>query len=332
MKYITYYLSVFVVLIIIFPMLIVKGCSVNNVKPPDITEEEESPRVSVKLLVKRENRVEEMELEEYLRGVVAAEMPAAFETEALKAQAVAARSYAYAKITSQEKKDEHPDVDLCSEATCCQAWISRDEAYKKWGLISAYFYWNKIIRAVNETRGMILTYNGMPICPLYHANGGGRTEDATEVWAGEYQPYHVSVESRGDETGKEYTSRVEISKKAFIERLRGRYGAFNIREEDLPEGLKIIDYTVGGRVRNIDVCGIVLKGTEFREIFSLKSANFRIEEKDEDTLEIITTGYGHGVGMSQRGAQFMAQNGSTYEEILKHYYTGVDITDINSLQ
>jgi stage II sporulation protein D len=333
MKKIVCYILLMIVIIILLPLLIVKGCSFEQPDTPQehpLLEEE----IKVRVYIAPEEKTVEMELEEYLKGVVTAEMPAEFEPEALKAQAVAARTYVYGRIKKiyTPKDNSHVEADICTDPTHCQAWVSEADAKKKWGIFSANKYWKKIVKAVAETRHIIITYNDKIVNPVFHSNSGGRTENAEDVWDGSGEPYLKSVVSSGEEAYPDYQYTISIKESDFCGILREQYPEIILNEEDILNDIEILDYTEGGRVKIIKIGNVEIKGTEFRKLFSLRSANFKIEEGESDCLKITTIGYGHGVGMSQWGANNLAKNGGTYEEIIKYYYLGVDLKTIEEYE
>ena len=278
----------------------------------------------INVLHKEEGKVEKMKLDNYLYGVVSAEMPASFETEALKAQAVVARTYTIYKIINNNKK--HGNADICDDPNCCQAWISKDNRLKKWSEENRNIYWNKIVNCVDTTQGKIITYGDKPINAFFHANSGGATEAPINVWGGNGYPYLQTVETSGEDAYKGYSSNASFTKEEFIEKIRKYHEDFKINFDD-KDCIKIKEYTEGNRVKVVKIGNLNLSGVEVRNIFSLRSANFSIELKgNEIKFEVI--GYGHGVGMSQTGADSLAKQGKTYEEIIKHYYTGVKIENI----
>lgn len=279
---------------------------------------------TVKLLHSKNNEIQEIDLDEYLYGVVAAEMPASFELEALKAQAVVARTYTIYKI--QNDANKHEGANICDDSTCCQAWISKEDRFAKWEEKSRQENWDKIVEAVNSTQGKIILYDGKPINAFFHSNSGGITETTANVWGGDDYPYLQSVETSGESSYSQYHSEVSLSKQTFIDKLKEKYDDFNIdfNEDDC---IKILEYTDGNRIKKIKIGNKELSGVEVRTILGLKSANFKITLEGEN-VKCVVTGYGHGVGMSQTGADSMAKKGSNYEEIIKHFYTGVEIKDI----
>lgn len=279
---------------------------------------------TIKLLHKSTGETQELPLDEYLYGVVSAEMPASFETEALKAQAIVARTYTLYKIINSNKK--HGESDICDDSTCCQAWISKEDRLEKWAEDDRNTYWSKIVNAVNSSQGKIITYEGKPINAFFHANSGGATEAPVNVWGGTGYPYLQTVTTSGEDAYSQYDSKVTVTKKEFEEKIKNLHSDFEIdfKEE---ECIKIEEYTEGNRVKTIKVGNLKLSGVEMRNIFELRSANFKIAIGGNN-IKFEVIGYGHGVGMSQTGADSLAKQGKSYEEIIKHYYTGVEIENM----
>jgi len=278
---------------------------------------------TIKLLHTDSQEVQEVDLEEYICNVVSAEMPADYELEALKAQAVAARTYTIYRITQEEKK--HENADICNESTCCQAWISKEDRLAKWEEDKREANWNKIVKAVEETKGKVITYEGSPINAFFHSNSGGTTEVPINVWGGSGYPYLQVVETSGEEGYSQYKSEVSLTKLELESVIKQGYPDFQIDylQED---AIKILEYTSSNRVKTLKLGNIQVSGVEARKLLGLKSANFEVTI-NEDNVIFSVIGYGHGVGMSQTGANTMAQNGATYEEIIKHFYVGVEIEE-----
>jgi stage II sporulation protein D len=255
--------------------------------------------MSVTVLVNGEPR--DMSLGDYLTGVLLGEMPASFELEALKAQAVAARTYTLRRLGQGDELSDDPAV--------CQAYVDPENAQEKLGED-----WESLLlglrQAVQETDGQVLTYEGELISATYFSSAGGRTESAQAVWGGEV-PYLVSVESPEEPS----SSTVSVDRETFLETL-------GITET----GVSSVTYTEGGGVNTMVIGGKTVSGTELRSLFGLKSTQFTME-LTEDTVEFLVQGNGHRVGLSQYGAQALAQEGKTYVEILQWYYTGVEITE-----
>lgn len=278
----------------------------------------------VKLFHKDTEKIETLKLDEYLYGVVSAEMPASYEVEALKAQAIVARTFTIYKIINSSGK--HNGADICDNSTCCQAWISKENRLSKWDEQNRESYWNKIVNAVNSTQGKIITYDGKPINAFFHANSAGATETPVNVWGGSGYPYLQSVTTSGEDAYSGYSSSVEVTKKEFESKIKENHSDFEIdfSKEDC---IKIKEYTDGNRVKTIQVGNLELSGVEIRTIFSLRSANFTVTISD-DKIKFEVLGYGHGVGMSQTGADSLAKEGNNYEDIIKHFYTGIEIEDM----
>ena len=276
---------------------------------------------TIKLLHSETGQIEEINLEEYLYGVVSSEMPANFEIEALKAQAVVARTYTIYQINNNSSK--HENADICDNYACCQAWISKEDRISKWNEEEAESNWNKIVEAVNSTSGKVITYDGKPINAFFHSNSGGVTESSTAVWGGIDFPYLKSVETAGEEGYKQYSSQVQFSKQELLNKIKEKYQDCEI-DFSQQNCIEILEYTTSGRVKTIKFGNKEIAGTEARTILGLKSTNFTFSINGE-IVTFSVTGYGHGVGMSQTGADSMAKAGANYEEIIKHFYTDVEI-------
>lgn len=275
----------------------------------------------IKLLHKDTNEVEEVNLDDYIACVVSAEMPVNYDIEALKAQAIVARTYTIYKITTSKK---HDNADICDKSTCCQAWISKEDRLRKWKKEGSNENWNKIIQAVNDTVGKIITYEGKPINAFFHANSGGRTEVPFYVWGGSGYPYLQVVETAGEENYSQYKSEVEFTKKEFEEKVKEKHKDFKIDYKE-KNCIEIEERDKSNRVVTVKLGNLKLSGVETRTLLGLRSANFEVEIKD-DNIKFSVIGYGHGVGMSQTGADALAKQGKNYEEIIKHFYMGVEIT------
>ena len=279
---------------------------------------------TIKLLHTETNEVEEVDLDTYLYGVVSAEMPASFEEEALKAQAVVARTYTIYKIVNNDGK--HGEADICDDSACCQAWISEDNRKEKWNEDERENNWNKIVNAVNSTRGKIITYNGEPINAFFHSNSGGETETPVNVWGGSDYPYLQTVATSGEDAYSQYSSEATFSKEEFEEKIKEVHSDFEIDFSN-DDCIKIEEHTEGNRVKTIKIGNLELSGVEVRNIFGLRSANFKVTVEEEN-IKFEVTGYGHGVGMSQTGADSLAKEGKTYEDIIHHYYTDMEIENM----
>lgn len=306
--------SVFIGLLAPFSIL----STVDKLEPisPDIfqeTAQEHQDIVSLMIPVLQDDgQVIMMDLDQYLTGVVLAEMPAAFEEEALKAQAVVARTYTMNRIDSGGK---HLQGAICMDPACCQAYCDPDSYLQKGNQTECL---EKIKNAVLSTSGSVLMYQGKYIDATYFSCSGGRTEDAVAVW-GTDVPYLQAVDSPGEEEASHYTDTVEFSIKDFKQMLG--------IDEKVMLRIGNITYTDGSGVATIEISGTTFKGTELRQILKLRSTVFVIQVLG-DVVSITTKGYGHRVGMSQYGAQAMALEGIKYPQILQYYYTGATLDRI----
>ncbi|WP_244833683.1 stage II sporulation protein D [Clostridium sp. BJN0001] len=280
----------------------------------------------VKLYDSKNGKVLNIDLEEYVMGVVCAEMPAEFNEEALKAQAVAARTYYMSKRKTKCTVAKKYGGEICATAHC-QAYMSKEERMSLWSKKKADEYWDKIKDAVSETEGEILTYdNKLVEYPEYFAISPGKTEDCADVFSFNV-PYLKSEESKGEEIAPKYSSEKSISMDEFINTIKSKYPSCNINRSNFKDIVKICDFTGSGAVKNMLIGNEKIKGSKFRSLFSLNSTDFKLEYTS-DKVNVYCTGYGHNVGMSQWGANVLAKKGYSYEEILKHYYNGVDIDKI----
>lgn len=327
MQKIFIYILILVLLCFIIPILFTKRNEIKDVIEKNEKNKEEvydyGKYNKIRLLHSSTGEVEELDLDMYLLGVVSSEMPVNFEEEALKAQAVVARTYTIYKIVNGSK---HENADICDDPKCCQAWISKNDRLNKWKEEERENNWLKIENAVNTTKGKIITYEGKPINAFFHANSGGTTDTATAVWGGTNYPYLQAVQTSGEDTYTQYSSLLSISKEEFISKIKKYHSDFSI-DFNKENQIEILEYTEGNRVKTIKIGNVNLSGTEIRNIFGLKSAKFEIKIQDNN-VKFNVIGYGHGVGMSQTGADSMAKQGKSYEEIIKHYYTNVEIMNV----
>ena len=285
--------------------------------------EETAPKKAERLLADSEysikllcgDEVIELSASDYITGVVAAEVPVAFMPEALKAQAVAARTYLQRALNGSSK---HDNADICSSPDCCQAYKSDDELKEKWG--KNYDKFIKVVKtAVEETDGEYLSYEGEPAMAVFHSSSNGQTEDSDAIW-GDY-PYLVSVSS--PETEKDvpnYISTLTLRDIDFRDTILYLKPEADMTA-DADEWIEKTDVDQSGRVASMTIGGVKFTGRELRELFSLRSTAFEIKHENGE-FKFIVTGYGHGVGMSQYGANVMAKGGADYKEILSHYYPG----------
>lgn len=261
----------------------------------------------------------ELSLESYAEGVTAAEIPADFPREALRAQAVAARTYALCKL-SRGRPEAHPDADLCDDYRHCAAYRSPTvSVFGSDGL-------SPIHAAVRDTEGEILTSEGAPIAAVFHCVSGPRTESAADVW-GEDVPYLQSVVSPGGTAFDGYESAVTVSADEFREKAGAAFPSADLSGAPATWFKASVRSDAGG-IKTVKLGGVTVEGTAVRELFGLRSTNFTITTT-ADSLTFHTIGYGHGVGLSQYGAKYMAENGSDYREILAHYYPGTELVSLN---
>ena len=293
---------IFTFFIIIIPYFILNLYS-KNIKEIEL-KTDENIKVRVKRLQK--DKIDEIELNEYGLGVLAGEMPVYFDSEALKAMSVAARTFALYKI-SKGKSIKTTVSDQC--------YIDNDKMKSKWK--SNYNkYYTKISNAVNDTKGEYMTYNDKVIIAFYFSISNGKTENVENVFSQKLD-YLVSVDSSWDKKSNYNEKKIKIKVIDFLKKL-------NIKDNKIYD-IKI-DRSSTNRVNNIKINNSNYKGTKFRSLLGLRSTDFNITY-DNDFVYIHTVGYGHGVGMSQYGANYMAYDGYSYDEILKHYYTGIKITN-----
>ena len=267
-----------------------------------------APEKSVPIRFQSDSGWAVKDLEEYLVGVVLAEMPASFEEEALKAQAVVARTYG---VRALEGKSKHPEGDICGNAACCQGYLDPVD----YGGTEEQL--QKVRNAVHATSGEVLTYDRELIEATYFSCSGGATEDAVAVW-GTDVPYLQSVESPGKENATYYVDGVEFTLEEFL-------SCLDLDLEGTPASwLGEVTYTAGGGVDTMVIGGKYFTGLELRQKLNLRSTAFEVQA-EADGMTFTTKGYGHRVGMSQYGADAMAVLGRGYEEILSHYYQGTEL-------
>lgn len=305
----------------LFPGVVLRiGLAVAEPKPvimqvvPETSEPVPEMIADWKIPVLFTDTVVEMELESYLVGVVLAEMPASFEEEALKAQAIVARTYAMKRVTEGIR---HEKGAVCTDPGCCQAYRNPED----FGGTNDDL--QKVTRAVEATAGQVLTYRGELAEATYFSCSGGRTEDAVAVWGSDI-PYLRSVESPGEEQAQPYRKTVSFTKAEFAEAL-GRSLA-----GEPEEWLGAVSYTQGGGVASMVVAGVSYTGVRLRQLLGLNSTAFTMVVEN-GKIFISTLGKGHRVGMSQYGADAMAASGSSYAEIISHYYPGTKIDKINAM-
>lgn len=269
-----------------------------------------------RILISQTGKVETLDADTYITGVVAAEMPALYEVEALKSQAVAAYTYACRKRAAAGDSE----YDLTDDPEKDQCYISAEKMQEKWG-DNTKTYTEKITSAVKSVSGQYLSYDNAPALTVYHAVSSGRTESCKNVW-GSALPYLVPVDSLGDRLEENYLYTTEFTKEQITEKLKGLCDITG----DTADIFSQVKTTDSGRVTSITVCGTELTGAQIADALSLPSVNFNITAKD-NAFAVEVRGRGHGVGMSQYGADYMAKQGSNYKDILLHYYTGCTLNE-----
>lgn len=319
-KLYTYTTSFLLLVFLLFPGVLAL-CRPRRTMPKGMAEAQQgkADELFVTCLNVKTNEVLNVDLEEHLVGVLAAEMPAAYEPESLKAQAVAARSYIISK--SNVTNPGHPAAAICTDSNHCKGWLSLEEADAKWKPEERDKNRRKLQKAVKATRGEYMIYQDEVVEAFFFAASGGKTENSEDVWSTSL-PYLRSVKSPEDEASANYRSSAVFTLDEFCTKISPYVSG------ELPAGaapsISAPKRTEGGSVAQITICGKTFKGSEIRSIFGLKSANFTVEVS-EDKVRFDVVGYGHGVGMSQTGANEMAKLGKKYTEILKHYYTNIQI-------
>ncbi|MEW6522488.1 MAG: stage II sporulation protein D [Bacillota bacterium] len=308
-------LGLFLVLIIL-PAVLVRGL---NLAAPRREQVRLGPAIPIDVFIVAENRIQRMDLEEYVKGVVAAEMPASFQMEALKAQAVIARTYAVLRmrVFGGPGCTHYPGADICTDHTRSQAWKSEAEMRQIWGAFNAGRWWRRIEQAVEDTAGLIVVYQGAPIDPVYHSTCGGATEASGNVWQ-QHLPYLVSVTCDWCRHSPHYRRTVEIP----LSEVAARLGAVPAAS---PSSLfSVVTTSTTGRVMSVSTPAGLLKGTEFRSLLGLPSTRFTWEVVGTN-LRFQVSGHGHGVGLCQYGADGLAKSGRGFLEIISFYYPGVTV-------
>lgn len=264
------------------------------------------------LPVQMENGIDSMPLHDYLVGALAGEMPLSFDLEALKAQAIACRTYALRQYATRK----HDPAAVCTVSSCCECWKTTDTVSGE--------NRQKAEQAVSETDGIVMTYDGALIEATFFSCSGGQTETAADVWGNDI-PYLHSVSSPGEEQAPHYTGKVKVSLSEFTEKLRAEDSTFAMPNHLTADDF-VLTHTEGGGVKTVQLGGVIFTGKMFRKLFDLDSTDFKITVEGQSVV-FTTSGYGHRVGMSQYGAQAMAASGADCEAILLHYYTNIELTD-----
>jgi len=267
----------------------------------------------------------ELSFHEYLLGVIAANMPATYHMEALKAQAVIARTYALYNISLLSDENSGKDTFTTSELGLSYLGLESLEQY--WGQEDYHDYFSRLENAVYATEGEVLTYEGELILPVFFDTGSGYTRSAVEAWNVDI-PYLLSVPSKQDVTSIHYLSIEEYKVSDLIDLLGRYYSSLDLDEETFFEEVSVVSRDGSGYVIQIDLGNLTVSGEEFAKVLGLSSNHFYLEDY-EGSARIICNGAGHGVGLSQYGANAMAEEGSSYTELLEYYYTGIELMDLS---
>ncbi len=300
--------------------------------PPVVDESAEPPdnssaNGSISVYNHSNGAVEQMSISDYIIGVVCAEVPVSYEVEAIKAQAVIAHTYALRIMAgeianpTQELLGAHISTDPAKH----QAYYSPEQIKERYGENYDEYY-KKMSDCVNAVINKAITFNDAPILATFHATSSGVTEDAQNVW-GEHVPYLIPTISPENTEDGEFFTTYDFSIEQVQSIILAAYPN-SIFSDDKNSWMSVLSRTTSDYVGSVSILGQIVSGQDFRSLFELKSANFTIAFAD-DIFTITTKGYGHGVGLSQSGANIMAQQGSTYAEILSHYYPGTTLSDIS---
>lgn len=284
---------------------------------------------TIRVKISSTGEVVAMDVNDYLRGVLPSEMPPYYDLEALKAQAVVARTYLYRKM----ENGGDGDADICDNPNHCQAYYNKEKILEIWSK-KGYDenlrneYWWRVNEAVTSTDNEVILYDGDYIRAYFHASSPISTESSTEIWGKEYIPYLVSVENNESEEYEYRTSVVSFDYDTFLQLFNQKIvinsGIESLKKDDV----KINEYTISGRVKNIFVKDYLVSSETLRTVYNLRSTNFTMEDNGE-SLVFNVIGNGHGLGMSQVGADFYGKNGMSYVDIIKHYYKDVEVKKLN---
>lgn len=317
-----FWVAVTLTAVILLPFLVLKLSGGLGSNPFKLSQ----GNIAIKVYFADQNQTETLNLEEYIVGVVAAEMPAEFNSEALKAQAVAARTFAVKQMVRfggpglPDKK-----ADVSTDYHVSQAYWTLEQRQEKWGA-KATEYNKKIQQAVIDTAGVIMTYQSQPILAAFHSTSGLRTASAKEVW-GQDVPYLVSVPTEWDQQSPRYEEQKAFTFQEISQKLGSEAASVSTASQDGKLPVQVLSTTESGRVEKIRLGSKVFSGQEVREKLGLRSTAFTVQMQS-DQLLFHTLGYGHGVGMGQYGANGLAQQGRLYDEILKYYYQGIEFKNI----
>lgn len=328
-------LTTFLFVTLFIPALLVNKAHIANPgaeavpDPLETLPESQDPPLYVSIYLTGEKRIEKVPLEIYVRGVVAAEMPAEFDIEALKAQAIAARTYIVRRMVESDTSNVPVEGAVVTDSVVHQAYLTERRMKTQWGQQKYTKNMKKLNRAVNETRGLIATYQHQPIIAAFFSTSNGYTENSEDYWA-EAIPYLRSVPSPWDrKLSPKYTATVSLSAGELLRKL-GNQDTATVSASAATPNMQILERTAGHRVKDIRIGRTVYTGREVREKLGLNSSGFTWKWAGSK-VQFTTAGYGHGIGMSQWGAAGMAQEGKTAEEILKYYYRGIAVEPASRL-
>ncbi|OGS70910.1 MAG: stage II sporulation protein D [Firmicutes bacterium RBG_13_65_8] len=321
------YLLALFVFCVLMPVIIVRGCSFQAAPREPASDGRAGPYVQ--LYVSASGTVDQMDLEEYVKGVVAAEMPASFHLEALKAQAVLARTFVVKRmrVFGGQGDPDHPTADISDDPARGQAWLAQTALRERWGLLEFAGNWARIEKAVEGTRGLIAVYQGDPIEAAYHSTCGGSTEAASNVWQVDL-PYYTPIQCLWDSHSPFLEKKVTVAWKDLESKLGLASGSLAVPAAAGHSGVvKVGSRTTGGRVGQVVVGDLSTTGVALRKALGLPSANFQLATSSSG-VAFTVRGYGHGVGMCQYGADGLAREGRTYAEIIATYLPGVTVRQI----
>ncbi len=280
------------------------------------------PEPNVRVYLSATGTTMELPLEKYVSGVVAAEMPAEFRLEALKAQAIAARTFIVRRLAANDTSGvPSGDADV-TDTVSHQVFIPPDQAKAEWTRLGKAKDWEKLEQAIRESRDAVMTYQGRAITASFFSTSNGYTENAEDVW-GNVVPYLKSVDSPWDKKiAPRFKETVTMKRSEVLQKLNLSASAIPVSAQQGSAWMEVLSTTKGHRIKEMQIAGQTFSGPEVRNLLGLRSSQFSWKS-DGDEIEFTTYGYGHGVGMSQWGANGMAQEGHTATQILKHYYTGI---------
>jgi len=309
--------AVLMLLLFVIPLALLKDSGQElkkDTKPGD--------DISIKVYMCDIDKVVTMKLEDYILGVVAGEMPAAFHLEALKAQALAARTYTMLRMErfGGNGCNKHPGAEICTDPAHCQAYRNPTTVSKDL---------DKLKEAVYGTSGEVIVYDNKLIDAVFHSTSGGKTENSEEIWSSRV-PYLRSVASQYEEHSPKYVAQQKIEIDTFIEGIRKLDPGVNINKKNIGSQIQVLERSEGGRITKLKIGDRTFNGSEVRTALGLNSANFNFSVSGNSIIFTVA-GNGHGIGMSQYGADGMAKNGSGYRDIVMHYYQGVDIVQITDM-